>query len=208
MMIIWQTCGNTLCAGLLMEQNVRFKSGWCMFTLELPKLCITLTPKFNHLHRLQRYVWNSYVHIKGMFFQKTKIRQCIYARRRQKNEDITWKKNITVCVFGLHSHVLLSCIWITHLAPRFISRLLKGRTRTATFTEEDDMMTTGQPTQHLKDKWNNVQNSQNWYFNIIHEPLITCWEIAYSIHQHFNPFLKLKNEKTYQEWIQKCWFTQ
>lgn len=42
-----------------------------------------------------------------------------------------------------NSQVDLSCIWITHFAPRFVSRLLKGRTRTATFTE-DAMATTGQ----------------------------------------------------------------
>lgn len=40
---------------------------------------------------------------------------------------------------GTHSQVVLPCMLTTHLASRLISRALKGRTLTATFTEAPAM---------------------------------------------------------------------
>lgn len=44
-----------------------------------------------------------------------------------------------------YSQVVFPCIWITHLAWRLLSRALKGRTLTATFTEAPAMPVTASP---------------------------------------------------------------
>lgn len=44
-----------------------------------------------------------------------------------------------------YSQVVLPCIWMTHLAWRLVSRALKGRTLTATFTEAPAMPVMASP---------------------------------------------------------------
>lgn len=41
---------------------------------------------------------------------------------------------------NMHSLVELPCIWMMHLDSLLVSRELKGRTRTATFTEAPDIL--------------------------------------------------------------------
>lgn len=56
-------------------------------------------------------------------------------RRHRRRGHSHWGKELPILTDPPHSLVVLPVIWIMHLDSRLISRELKGRTRTATFTE-------------------------------------------------------------------------